>query len=48
MQETIMLDGVEVSVEEFNAKLQEAKSNPNILIKEVSSGQFKTLERLQG
>lgn len=48
MESKIILDEVEMNQDEFEKKLEEAKSNPNVIIKEVSNGVFKTLERLQG
>lgn len=44
----VIIDGVEVTEEELKGRLQEANKNPNIIIKEVETGVYKTLERLQG
>lgn len=44
----ILFDGVEVSEEELKNKLEEANSNPNIKVKVVSEGVYKTLKKLEG
>jgi hypothetical protein len=44
VEQLIEVDGVKVTKEQF----QEMNNNPNIRLKEITPGVYKTLQKLQG